>query len=107
MHHIGAILLIHILLQRLSMNAAIRFRTLPFSSQVLARAPSDWEEHSLSVPIPIPTVTALKSKPLTIIHHLASLTTPTAEHLFHITLLHGLAITPGTTAYAKPSQTLK
>lgn len=82
MHHIGAILPIHILLQRLSMNAAIRFRTLPFSSQVLARTPSDWEEHSLSVPIPLPTVTASKSKPLTIIHHLASLTTPTAERLF-------------------------
>jgi len=82
MHHIGAILPIHILLQRLSTNAAIRLRTLPFSSQVLARAPPEWEEHSLSVPIPLPAAITSKSKPLTIIHHLASLTNPNAERLF-------------------------
>ncbi|KAJ8588983.1 hypothetical protein M405DRAFT_695310, partial [Rhizopogon salebrosus TDB-379] len=82
MHHIGAILPIHIHLQRLSINAAIRFRTLPFNSQVLARTPSNWEEHSPSVPIPLPHPHSSNSKPATIIHHLTRLTDPSSERLF-------------------------
>jgi len=82
MHHIGTILPIHIILQCLSTNTATRLRTLPVSSQVLMHAPPNWEEHSSSVPIPLPNVVSSKSKPATIIHHLTSLTDPTAECLF-------------------------
>ncbi|KAL1672249.1 ribonuclease H-like domain-containing protein, partial [Schizophyllum commune] len=82
MHHIAAILPIPHLLRRLSENAATRLRTLPANSQVLARTPSSWEEHSPSVPFPIRPQDESSSKPPTIIHHLASLTHPDAERLF-------------------------
>ena len=81
MHHIGAILPIPHLLRKLSANAAIRFRRLPSSSQVLARAPPSW-----GYPQPAGYVPSLpdlsRSKPTTIIHHLASMTNPDAERIF-------------------------
>ena len=47
---------------------------------VCAHSHSDHLSH-LNVPIPLPSVASSKSKPATIIHHLTSLTSPTAERL--------------------------
>ncbi|KAI0308983.1 hypothetical protein OF83DRAFT_1022112, partial [Amylostereum chailletii] len=80
MHHIGAILPIPHLLQRLSTNAAIRFRTLPYSSQVLARTPPTWAEHSPNVPVPLFFPNSVKNPP-TIIYRLANLMHPKSEHI--------------------------
>ncbi|KAF8632119.1 hypothetical protein AX17_004922 [Amanita inopinata Kibby_2008] len=46
LHHISAILPIHIFLEKLSNNAALCLHRLPCLSQVLARTPSSWEEHN-------------------------------------------------------------
>ena len=81
MHHIGAIVPIPFLLQRLTTNAATRLLTLPASSQVLARLPPEWPEHSDAPPVPLPHTLMSRSKtPPTIIHHLATLTHPESEH---------------------------
>ncbi|KAI0316461.1 hypothetical protein OF83DRAFT_1047791, partial [Amylostereum chailletii] len=81
MHHIGAILPIPHLLQRLSTNAAICFRTLPSSSQVLACTPPTWVEHSPDVPVPLFTPNTVRNPP-TIIYHLANLIHPDSERTF-------------------------
>ena len=81
MHHIGAILPISHLLRKLSANAAIRFRRLPSSSQVLGRTPPAWGHPQPDGYLPsLPDVP--RSKPATIIHHLASMTNPNAERIF-------------------------
>ncbi|KAH7903650.1 hypothetical protein BJ138DRAFT_1138698 [Hygrophoropsis aurantiaca] len=82
MHHIGSIIHIPHLLRRLSTNVAIRLRSLPRSSQVLLRAPPNWEEHRTDVPIPLPLNLNLSKYPVTIIHHLTNLSNPNSERLF-------------------------
>ncbi|VDB84849.1 unnamed protein product, partial [Peniophora sp. CBMAI 1063] len=79
MHHLGAILPIHILLKQLSHNAAIRLRTLPRTSQVLRRTPRTWDESDPHCPVPLPNT--VKDPSATIIHHLASLTSANAEQI--------------------------
>ncbi|KAI5895950.1 uncharacterized protein SCHCODRAFT_02568053 [Schizophyllum commune H4-8] len=82
MHHIAAIVPIPHLLRRQSENATTRLRTLSTNSQVLARTPSSWEEHSPSVPFPVRPQNESSSKPPTIIHRLPNLTHPDSERLF-------------------------
>ncbi|KAF8623926.1 hypothetical protein AX17_007254 [Amanita inopinata Kibby_2008] len=80
LHHISAILPMHILLEKISDNAALRLRRLPRHSQVLARTPSNWEEHNPDLFVNAPDPSNPK-KPNTIIQHLAAKTSPKAERL--------------------------
>ena len=79
LHHIASILPVPHLLKLLSTNAANRLKTLPRSSQVLKRLPSDWEESAPEdTPVSLPPPLTSKNKP-TAIHHLASLSNPKTE----------------------------
>ncbi|KAF8638977.1 hypothetical protein AX17_001809, partial [Amanita inopinata Kibby_2008] len=80
LHHISAILPIHIFLEKLSNNAALCLRHLPRLSQVLACTPSSWEEHNPDLYVNAPDPTN-PTKPHTIIQHLAAKTSPKAERL--------------------------
>jgi ribonuclease HI len=79
MHHIASIIPIPHLLPRLSTSAAIRFHTLPSSSQVLRRTPKSWRQHDPEVPVLLPPLLSSPRNPATIIHRLAALTHPNTE----------------------------
>ncbi|QRV95516.1 Reverse transcriptase from mobile element jockey protein [Ceratobasidium sp. AG-Ba] len=72
MEHVASILPIHVALQRLSENAAVRLRRLPNQSEVAKRLPSTWDTHDPECPQP-------PAGSSTIIHEIASYSDPRAE----------------------------
>jgi ribonuclease HI len=83
LHHLTSILPIPHLLQHISTRAAIRIHTLPSSSQIHPRLPLSWNPPAQEAPVPLPPALYSSSRnPPTIIHHLASLTSPQSERTF-------------------------
>jgi ribonuclease HI len=83
LHHLSSILPIPHLLQQISSRAAIRIHTLPTSSQIHPRLPQSWNLQSPEPPVPLPPpLYTTPQSPPTIIHHLASLTSPQSERTF-------------------------
>jgi ribonuclease HI len=80
LHHLSSILPIPHLLHQISSRAAVRIHTLPATSQIHTRLPASWNAHASEPPVPLPPpLYATSRSPPTIIHHLASLTTPQSE----------------------------
>jgi ribonuclease HI len=80
LHHLSAILPIPQLLRQISTRAAIRIHTLPTNSQIHDRLPAAWSIPNQKPPVilPPPLYNTTKTPP-TIIHHLATLTSPHSE----------------------------
>jgi ribonuclease HI len=80
LHHLSSILPIPHLLQHISTRAAIRIHSLPLSSQIHPRLPVSWNPPAQDIPVPLPpSLYSSPKNPPTIIHHLASLTSPLSE----------------------------
>jgi ribonuclease HI len=83
LHHLTSILPIPHLLHQISARAAIRIHTLPTTSQIHPRLPASWNLQTSDPPVLLPPPLYASSRsPPTIIHHLASLTSPQAERTF-------------------------
>jgi ribonuclease HI len=80
LHHLGSILPLPHLLNQISLRAAVCIHTLPLSSQIHPRLPASWSPHASDPPVPLPPPLYSSTRsPPTIIHHLASLTSPQAK----------------------------
>jgi hypothetical protein len=80
LHHLSSILPIPHLLRQISSKAAIRFHTLPPSSQIHTRLPASWNISAQEPPVTLPpSLYNTPRSPPTIIHHLAVLTSPLSK----------------------------
>ncbi|KAI5115165.1 hypothetical protein M0805_000297, partial [Coniferiporia weirii] len=82
LHHLLAILPIPFLLRHLLVNSAARLSKLPLTSQVIARLPPAWGPSPSHVPNPVNRLRSSPDHPVSILHRLAFLSSPTSEPLY-------------------------